>query len=395
MDNKIATEQEKIAIFSDIHGNLPSLEFAIEDAKSKGVTKIYGLGDNIGYWANTVPVTKTVKEEFTASCYGNHEENLDLIDQGVNADALSSVFGVNPNAAKSQFIAFEQLENPKDGKGKSLGAEYGKGLFKFLTTTPKIIQIRKDVKGTHALYGTDGSMRYPLPSFYAEDYGIKNFELCMDPLELICYEDEENKSYFDEDTKIGFLGHSHTPWYSTIDLTDFERITDTLDEWKRTAEYREAKEYLGDVNVTDYKTLKEFLRKWTRCPLFNKTRGLPPQGIARIMTTKVPQWPLPEKGNGATHKTNRDHIITLGEKEIAMVNVGSIGISRRQNYKLLENAIKQCKLPPMLTAYYTILQGNTIEFVEIYYDYARAEKTRIESGMPPVFNSEGGKLSHD
>jgi len=47
----------RIAVISDIHGNLEALEAVFEDIdRQRNISKIYSLGDNIGYGANPVEV---------------------------------------------------------------------------------------------------------------------------------------------------------------------------------------------------------------------------------------------------------------------------------------------------------------------------------------------------
>jgi len=65
----------KLAIFSDIHGNLPCLESAIKDLKSKGIDAYFFLGDvvNYGPWSNEcVEFIDTL--ENSQKIMGNHEE---------------------------------------------------------------------------------------------------------------------------------------------------------------------------------------------------------------------------------------------------------------------------------------------------------------------------------
>ena len=39
----------RLAIISDIHGNLPALEAVLADIEAQGITDIYHLGDLVGY----------------------------------------------------------------------------------------------------------------------------------------------------------------------------------------------------------------------------------------------------------------------------------------------------------------------------------------------------------
>ena len=41
-----------VAIFSDVHGNLPALEAVLADSRERGVDAVYCLGDLVGYGAS-------------------------------------------------------------------------------------------------------------------------------------------------------------------------------------------------------------------------------------------------------------------------------------------------------------------------------------------------------
>ena len=43
---------EKIAILSDVHGNITALESVISDIENRGISKIYCLGDSVIKCAN-------------------------------------------------------------------------------------------------------------------------------------------------------------------------------------------------------------------------------------------------------------------------------------------------------------------------------------------------------
>lgn len=64
----------KVAIISDIHGNLEALEAVLEDIENNGVETIYCLGDIIGYGPNPRECLQIVQEKTEWSLIGNHEE---------------------------------------------------------------------------------------------------------------------------------------------------------------------------------------------------------------------------------------------------------------------------------------------------------------------------------
>ena len=65
----------KIAFLGDIHGYLPALEQALQSCAQLGIQKIIGLGDYIdGYPANDECI-KLIRQTFTASVFGNHDQS--------------------------------------------------------------------------------------------------------------------------------------------------------------------------------------------------------------------------------------------------------------------------------------------------------------------------------
>lgn len=66
----------KIAVFSDIHGNLEALEAATEDVAGMAADMVVCLGDLIGYGPDPEAVVSRVARLGFVSVLGNHEEAL-------------------------------------------------------------------------------------------------------------------------------------------------------------------------------------------------------------------------------------------------------------------------------------------------------------------------------
>jgi putative phosphoesterase len=64
----------KIAIFGDIHGNLPALEAAYDAARSAGADKIYHLGDLGGYAPYVNEVVDFLVEHGIEGVQGNYDD---------------------------------------------------------------------------------------------------------------------------------------------------------------------------------------------------------------------------------------------------------------------------------------------------------------------------------
>ena len=69
---------EKIAIISDIHGNLPALEAVLHDIKRRGITRIFCLGDLVGKGPSSAEVVDLIKQTCEAVVQGNWDIGITL-----------------------------------------------------------------------------------------------------------------------------------------------------------------------------------------------------------------------------------------------------------------------------------------------------------------------------
>ncbi len=63
----------KMAILSDIHGNLDAFEEVLKDIDAMAVSQIFSLGDNIGYGPEPEAVIQRLQTRGIPSVLGNHE----------------------------------------------------------------------------------------------------------------------------------------------------------------------------------------------------------------------------------------------------------------------------------------------------------------------------------
>lgn len=67
----------RIAVISDIHGNFEAFEAVLGDIDNqKNISRIYSLGDNVGYGPSPVQVLEKLEERGIRSIIGNHEAAL-------------------------------------------------------------------------------------------------------------------------------------------------------------------------------------------------------------------------------------------------------------------------------------------------------------------------------
>jgi predicted phosphodiesterase len=66
----------KIAVVSDIHGNLEAFQQVLADIEQAGIDRIISLGDNIGYGPDSEKVMALIRRRKIPSIMGNHEMAL-------------------------------------------------------------------------------------------------------------------------------------------------------------------------------------------------------------------------------------------------------------------------------------------------------------------------------
>jgi len=84
----------RIALLSDIHGNLEALEAVLAHVARQSVDRIAVLGDIVGYGADPRACTETVMTlagDGALVLKGNHDEAIDRADPDMNADALAAI----------------------------------------------------------------------------------------------------------------------------------------------------------------------------------------------------------------------------------------------------------------------------------------------------------------
>jgi predicted phosphodiesterase len=92
----------RLAIISDIHGNLEAFKEVLSDIDQSRVDGIASLGDNIGYGPEPEEVVQLIRQRNIPSVMGNHE--LAVVDTGC-LDCM------NPSARES-LVLTKQLLSP-------------------------------------------------------------------------------------------------------------------------------------------------------------------------------------------------------------------------------------------------------------------------------------------
>lgn len=66
----------RIAVISDIHGNLPALEAVLTDVDAQRPDSVYCLGDLVGYGASPKEVTERIRSEGMPTIMGNYDDGV-------------------------------------------------------------------------------------------------------------------------------------------------------------------------------------------------------------------------------------------------------------------------------------------------------------------------------
>src|SRR3954454_7473143 len=67
---------ERVAVITDIHGNLPALRAALARIDELGVERIYCGGDLVGYRADPNGVVALIAERAIPTIYGNYDHAI-------------------------------------------------------------------------------------------------------------------------------------------------------------------------------------------------------------------------------------------------------------------------------------------------------------------------------
>jgi predicted phosphodiesterase len=154
----------RIAVISDIHSNLESLNRVLDDIKSRGIEKILCAGDMIGYGPNPREVIERVMQEGIECVEGNHEELF-------NDPRKLSFYG-------------EDISKPIELAKAELNEEQ----TRFIQRLPRHI-IHEGIRVVHGMPPSDNS------DYVTECYQLGNYFMkrAMDGIEQ----------------KIAFVGHTH------------------------------------------------------------------------------------------------------------------------------------------------------------------------------------------
>lgn len=104
-----------VAVFSDIHANLPALEAVLADIAETGAEEIWCLGDVVGYGAQPDECTSLVRERCDTCLVGNHDlAALGELDTSTFSSAASAAVEWTREHASAETMEFLSALSPAD-----------------------------------------------------------------------------------------------------------------------------------------------------------------------------------------------------------------------------------------------------------------------------------------
>jgi predicted phosphodiesterase len=119
------TDTRRIALISDVHGNLPALQAVLGEIDDEDVDAIWCLGDLVGYGAHPNECVEVAAQAVELCLIGNHDlvviERLDIADFSQNA-AVAAQWTKEQLAPEAR--AYLEKLAPKD-EGRAIGLFHG------------------------------------------------------------------------------------------------------------------------------------------------------------------------------------------------------------------------------------------------------------------------------
>ena len=180
----------KIALFSDIHANLPALEAFFKDVETREIDAIYCLGDLVGYniWPNEV--TEEIRKRKIPTIAGNYDFGI-----GRNSDDCGCAYKTDEEKANGAISI--SLTN-------ELISENNR---RYLRSLPAHIRIEFQLNSDKlTLLLVHGSPR-KINEYLFEDRAEKSLQRIME----------------DAEADIMCFGHTHKPYHRILNSGDEEK----------------------------------------------------------------------------------------------------------------------------------------------------------------------------
>jgi putative phosphoesterase len=174
----------RLAIFGDVHGNLPALEAVLSDIAQQKPDAVYCLGDLVGYGASPNEVTARIKSEGIPTIMGNYDDGV-----GFDRDECGCAYR-DPvdQQLGDRSLQWTKAHVTADNKA-------------FLRTLRAEVRIVADGKRILLVHGSPRKMN----EYLFEDRSISSFQRLAAA----------------SDADVIVFGHTHKPYQKVVDDVSF------------------------------------------------------------------------------------------------------------------------------------------------------------------------------
>lgn len=170
----------RIAIFSDIHGNVQALEAVLADLATQNLDTVYCLGDLVGYGASPNEVTERIRREGFPTVMGNYDDGV-----GFDRDECGCAYREeSERRLGDRSLAWTKARTTPENKA-------------FLRSLEKEIRFEADGKRLLLVHGSPRKMN----EYLFEDRAISSFQ----------------RLAASSDADVIVVGHTHKPYVKLVD----------------------------------------------------------------------------------------------------------------------------------------------------------------------------------
>lgn len=174
----------RIAIFSDIHGNVQALEAVLGDIIAQRPDAVYCLGDLVGYGANPNEVTERIRSEGFPTVMGNYDDGV-----GFERDECGCAYTEERDRLLGdRSLAWTKARTTTENKA-------------FLRTLVKEIRFEADGKRMLLVHGSPRKMN----EYLFEDRPVSSF----------------HRLAASSSADVIVFGHTHKPYVKQVDGVQF------------------------------------------------------------------------------------------------------------------------------------------------------------------------------
>lgn len=177
----------RLAIFSDIHGNLQALDAVLADIDAERPDAVYCLGDLVGYGANPNEVTDAIRRTGYPTVMGNYDDGV-----GFEREECGCAYREPAERERGQrSLAWTKTRVTPENKA-------------FLRTLQNQIRVEADGRRMLLVHGSPRKMN----EYLFEDRPLSSFQRLAQS----------------SDAALIVFGHTHQPYVKVVDAVTFLNV---------------------------------------------------------------------------------------------------------------------------------------------------------------------------